>query len=353
MTASMWTFQGWNKEQHEKITRAVQDNHLEVALGLLDTFGIYNAFASCVDLAEKNRAGFEALAARAAGGSGKSWADFYLRLVKEGAVPAGIASMTDGLYHSARMLLLRAREDNRIKKLGAHFWPRSEDVARSRPFYPERLRKYPKRRDRVCQLCKDHEGLEPLSDEETALFSLGGLYTYTWARSGTNPQKPATTCILFVRSILQAAGCNVINDNTSKFICSCPGGTDVELPTSRVKKDNPFGYVNASAYDQGLRPLAGDIFHIKGDNFRDPAGNLTTTNSDHIGIIVEVVGKNQWRTIEGGGPDNITLWHTRKLVEVKSPHGNWAFDDDKTTAGVRPLQGWYNLDNVKPWMKGA
>jgi hypothetical protein len=52
----------------------------------------------------------------------------------------------------------------------------------------------------------------------------------------------------------------------------------------------------------------------------------------------------------------VTRRRQRKLVEVTSKHGKWAFEDDtETSAGVRPLQGWWSIDKISgaQWMQGA
>ena len=119
-----------------------------------------------------------------------------------------------------------------------------------------------------------------------------------------------------------------------------------------------FGYVSAKEYDNpaGARPQRGDIFHIRGDNFRDKTGADTKNDSSHVGVIVEVLGEKSWITVEGGARDHVTQRRPRKLVEVTSNHGKLAFaDDTETTAGVRPLQGWWSIDRISggQWMQGA
>jgi hypothetical protein len=173
--------------------------------------------------------------------------------------------------------------------------------------------------------------------KQAVLFSLGGLYGFPAATAGTKPAI-GTTCLLFSRSVLHAAGCNVIGASTSRFACSCPSGMMAELP------HGAFGYVTAKEYDNagGARPERGDVFHIMGATFKDRAiGADTGNDSSHVGVIVEVRNDKSWITIEGGASDHVTRRHERQLVAVTNPFGKWAFDDDKdkTTAGVRPLQG--------------
>jgi hypothetical protein len=349
MSANTWTFSGWGKEQHEKVKAAAKARNYVEALRALQSFGVYAGIASCVDLAETDRAAFDAFAAQAAGKPASGWAQFYARLVKDGFMPPGLAAMTKDFFDSARHIVLLARAEK--KKLVEGLWPKAEVVASTKPFFPEMLRRHPSRRDRICAIATDHADLGPDQVKQTVLFSLGGLYGFQAAKAGTKPGV-GTTCLLFSRSVLHAAGCNVIGGSTSRFICNCPSGMMAELPKST------FGYVSAKEYDNpaGARPQRGDIFHIKGDNFKDKAGADTGNDSSHVGIIVEVLSEKSWITVEGGARDHVTRRRERKLVAVTSKHGKLAFEGDtETTAGVRPLQGWWSIDKISgsQWMLGA
>lgn len=351
MASNIWGFTaGWAKEQQDKVRAAAKAGRYEEALRALQEFGVYAGIASCMDLAETDRSAFEALAAQATGKPGNSWAQFYVRLVKDGCMPQGVQSMTGDFYHAARYLILLAREQK--KKVVDTLWPKAEIVAKSKPFYPEWLRAYSSRRDRICAIAADHANLGPGDQKQAVLFSLGGLYTLQNAAAGTKPAI-GTTCLLFVRSVLHAAGCNVISPSTSRFTCNCPNGMYAELPLKA------FGYVNASEFDKpgGRRPQRGDIFHIQGENFRNRDTNeLTNRDSSHVGVIVNLAGDKSWTTVEGGASDHVTRRRQRRLVEVKSEYGNWAFEDDtETTAGRRPLRGWWSIANINAsqWMDGA
>ena len=74
-----------------------------------------------------------------------------------------------------------------------------------------------------------------------------------------------------------------------------------------------------------------------------------------MGVIVAINSDGTWSTVEGGASDHVTRAKTRKLVSSQgSSWGKFAFDGDAnaTSAGVRPLQGWYSVDKVDPtrWM---
>ncbi|MEW6209060.1 MAG: hypothetical protein AB1631_11885 [Acidobacteriota bacterium] len=324
-----------------KIREAAQSGKYPEAFGYLQELSVLDGLISCLDLAETNLAAFNALAAQA---TSKGKPQFVVRLVKDGHIPqdayAGIGA--DIEYHFSRIFILKARVEK--KNLVNALWPKAEGIAKSKPFYPEMIRSQSGRRDRICAVAEKHVNLGPFDGRQVALFSLGGLYDFSAAKAGTKPQKGATTCILFARGVLHAAGCNVIGTNTIRS-GSIVTGLFSELPKSA------FGYVPASEYDKGKRPQRGDIFHIRGGNFKNKDGNDTGIDSTHVGIIVDTVG-DTWMTIEGGGGDNVTRRNQRKLVGSSSSHGKWAFHNDNTSAGVRPLQGWYSIDaiNSGQWM---
>lgn len=350
MPANTWTFSGWGKEQHEKVkATAKAGNHAE-ALRCLQAFGVYAGIASCVDLAETERAAFEALAAQSTGQPASGWAQFYIRVVKDGFMPPGMAAMTKDFFDAARHMVLLARAEK--KKLVDGLWPKAERVAATKPFFPEMLRRYSNRRERICAIAGDHANLGPGDVKQAVLFSLGGLYSFPAAKAGTKPGI-GTTCLLFSRSVLHAAGCNVIGGSTSRFTCNCPSGMMAELPKAA------FGYVSAKEYDSpaGARPQRGDVFHIMGDTFKDrTTGQDTGNDSSHVGIIVEVLNDKSWTTVEGGASDHVTRRRQRKLVAATSKHGKWKFEDDtETTAGARPLQGWWSIAKINgtQWMPGA
>ncbi len=324
-----------------KMREAAQSGKYAEAFGYLQELSVVDGLISCLDLAEADLAAFNAMAGQA---TSKGKPQFVARLVRDGYIPqdayAGIGS--DIEYHFARTFILRSRAER--KSLVNSLWPKAEGVAKSKPFYPEMMRSQSGKRDRICAIAEKHVNLGPFDGRQVALFSLGGLYDFPAAKAGTKPQKGATTCILFARGVLHAAGCNVIGSHTIRS-GSIVTGLFTELPKIA------FGYVAASEFDKGRRPQRGDIFHIRGGNFKSKDGDDTGIDSTHVGIIVDTVG-DTWITIEGGGGDNVTRRNQRRLVGSNSSHGKWAFHNDNTSAGVRPLQGWYSIDGINSgqWM---
>jgi hypothetical protein len=310
----------------------------------LKGLNVMDALVSCLDLIDADHATFEELIAQA---SANERPQFSVRLVANGFIPQarfeGLREEAD--YETARLFILRVRtEKSRVVKA---LWPSAAAAAASRRFYPEIARRYGDKRERICRIAQGHAGLGPNEPRQVALFSVGGRYDYTIAAAGTHPK--GTTCILFARGVLHAAGCNVVWDGMSE-LANVPLGLFANLATDK------FGYVTASEFDKGKRPQRGDIFHIRGGNYRDKDGKLTQTDSTHVGVIVEAEANGQiWHTIEGGAGDHVTKVNTRQLVSSGgSSYGKWAFkgDDQATSAGVRPLQGWYDVDKIDllKWM---
>jgi hypothetical protein len=327
----------------QKFKDAAGSGNSFAAFAALQGLNLLDALVSCLELAESNRSAFDTLAGAA---TTKERPQFSVRLVKDGAIPSepfnGIGADND--YHVARVFILQARVEK--KRLMGTLWPSAESVASSRLFYPDKVRAVGDRRERVCIIARADVGKGPGMEEQVALFSLGGLYNYAVAKGGTRPA--GTTCILTARSVLHASGCNMIGAKTSHGYCGVPSGLFAEFP-----KD-VYGYVDASQYDSGVRPKKGDIFHIRGDNFKDKDGNDTGHDSTHVGIIVNVRADDVWETVEGGASDHVTRSNTRTLISVNSRHGKWAFKGDSTSAGVRPVQGWYSIERIQGrWMTGA
>jgi hypothetical protein len=324
-----------------KFKEAARRGDYSEAFSCLQGLSLLDALVSCLELAATDGPSFSSLSQQA---TGKERGQFSVRLVKDGFIPGdrfgGIGDDDD--YHVARIFILRIREAKRT--LAASLWPDVLTTAQSKPFYPDAIAASPGRRERICSIAQSHAARGPGDEHQIALFSLGGRYDYATAKAGTRPGK-GTTCILFARDVLHAAGCNVISPTTSS-ISNVPLGLLAELPKAS------FGYVAAADYDQGARPQRGDIFHIQGDNYRDKDGNDSGVDSTHVGIIVDTAGDREWITVEGGALDHVTRRTTRKLVEAQSRHGKWAFEGDNTSAGVRPLRGWYDIGQIKAgqWM---
>lgn len=335
---------------------AAQAGNVADAFNLLQGLSLTNGLISCLELAQADRAALDTLAQRT---SPMNRSLFCVRLIKDGFVPQDFyAEVTSNIeYHFARIIILRARTEH--KKLVETLWPPALGPASTKLFYPELVRANHDRRTRICDIAERHVDIGPDHPRQIALFSLGSLFDYALAKAGTHPTGGGTTCILFFRSVLHTAGYNVIAPQTFKQICSVPKGVG-ELPQKFQSAKVP-----ATELDNGKWPQPGDIFHIRGGNYRDKKGDLTNTDSTHVGIIIKVEG-DLWHTIEGGASDHVTRRHTRKVVAVPGDkkealkHGKWTFQDDigLTSADsdrTRPIQGWFDISKIgdEHWMVGA
>ena len=314
-------------------------NQTQQAFSHLQGLCLSDALVSCLELADAESNVFVDLARQAVK---KERPQFSVQLVNNGSIPQGsYLGITPGDYDTARSFILRVRAEK--AHLAQRLWGQASDIAATDCFYPEFLLRFPGRRDRICGLADAHAGVGPHEDEQVSLFSLGGRYDYRQADAGTKPG--GTTCILVARSLWHAAGCNVIWNGISSA-CNVPKGLDANLNKSQ------FGFMPASEYDKGMRPQAGDIFHIQGDPFVNAKGEKI--DSTHVGVITNVEG-DVWSTVEGGATDHVTRSNQRRIIRVTSPHGKWAFDNDRVSCGVRPLKGWYSVDriNTDKWMNGC
>jgi len=337
----------------------------------LTGLSLHDGLLACLQLATEDPTSFQALADQA---KSKQRSDFSIRIVKDGFIPpedyAGIGKQeaTDHDYDTARLFILTTLDDagksNRI-------WPNYRTtIPNSKPFFPEIIRAFPDRRERIVQVAEGHWPLGPGEDRQTILFSLGGFYSYSMAKAGTRPSV-GTTCILFARGVLHAAGCNVIGANTPKGWCGVSG------LFSELSQNSGYGY-HPVAGQTAPAPKQGDIFHIQGVNFLHKTGVLPdgkaklepgSVDSTHVGVITQVTG-NQWTTVEGGASDHVTKKHpssvppparpARHLVKATgawSPgdRNKWAFEDDTATnVGQRPVKGWYDVASDRTnWMSGA
>ena len=256
MTRNLLKVGGPRSKDHREFRSQAAASDYAAALTTLKKAGIYGAVASCFDLARSDLAAFNGLAAHATNGGGDAWSRYCLLLAKNGNLPTSVSRMTRQFLDSARQIVLLARthEQTLTKRIG---WKSSRATAPSVPFYPEYL--HLSRRDRICKIASDHAKLGPKNLRQVNLFSLGGLYKWPWAEGGTSPKKGGTTCFLFIRSVLHAAGCNVIGPKTRKVICNCPGGFS-ELPGGQRN----FGWTESGK----SRPKPGDVFLIRGGSVR-------------------------------------------------------------------------------------
>jgi hypothetical protein len=340
-------FMDWPTSPAARQAAATAADDPAAAARLLKTLTVVDALGACALIAQTaGRAVFREVvrAFHTAAGLSLDRAVFAVRIAEAGFIPVVEGYGVDPLdYQFARQFVLKVRDEPAL--VAAMGWPpESRGIASTRPFYPDLTRNVNGWRQRIVAAAVAHRDKGPISPQQWALFSLGSLYALTRARAATRPIGGSTS-IHFARSVLHAAGCNVIR----------PGNTVTELTAGGLFAALPkevFGYVPASELDRGGRPDVGDIFHIQGANYTDADGR-PIADSSHVGVILGVWG-TIWLTIEGGSGDHMTRQRTRELVPVSSPLGQWAFKYDEAAAAVgpRPVQGWYSVARMRPdlWM---
>ena len=342
MASSIWNgnYSAQAAPHHSGFQASAGAGNESAALEHLNKLGIYAAVASCFELAEKDRSAFDTLVRAASRGNAPAWAAFCVKLAKTGTISSGDPRMTDAFYEAARHIVLQARADRRSLVTSIGWPPQPVTSAKTIPFFPEKLRRHPSLRDRICAIAQDHDKLGPNDVKQAVLFSLGGLYDMTRSLDGTNPN--GTTCFLFARSVLHAAGVNVISGRTDKTTCHCPLGF-LELPGTTGLYPREFGWTQATNFGSpgGPTPRGGDVYLIRGDSYVNSKGQMT--DSSHVGVIIDV-HPTSWHVVEGGAMNHVTRSRWRKLIKKK---GKWAFEDD-TEGKVhhRPLYGWLSIDGI-------
>ena len=304
-------------------------NEINKKLGAFETF---DALVAMLEMVKKNFNDYLFLGSLTLYKWKNSRLDFMLRVATSGIIPVGIyvgVETTD--YDQARHFVISMRDAE--KELTKKYWGESRNLAAKFRFYPEYRSE--NLQSRICDIAKNHVGKGPGMIEQANLFSVGGMFGKNTSMGITKPAGGATTCILVARAVWQAAGINVIQNDTAFNV---PKGLFATLPKGT------FGYTEFKGGDvSGLTVKSGDIFHIKGDDFTN--GN----DSTHVGIIMAAIG-DTWLTVEGGSGDHKTKTNTRKIVKIGS--GNWAgrlsFENDinLTSAGARPIVGWYSVNKI-------
>jgi hypothetical protein len=262
--------------------------------------------------------------------AGDKISDFALDFIYGGYMPQKPYSLMDWIdYDNAREVYLRSFE--KTKRPPA--WPTDRHInSKLVSFYPE-YGWWRTRRASVIQLAIDHCDLGPGNRFQANLFCLGGRYTFSIGMQGAHPSGPGTTCMLFARSILHAAGINVIGSATPTS-CSCDKGLNAELKHLGC-------YVDTKSSTNMPTPNPGDIFHIEGPPFKGGYG------SAHVGIIISIAG-NKWTCIQGGASNHVTkrVTYTVKPTTNKT-WGNWCFEEDYASVKmVRGIRGYWNIDNI-------
>jgi len=318
---------------YDEFLRLASSGSYAQAVNWMDAHGSQAAFDGCFALAANTPAAFQALW-DSVPYEGDKISDFALDFIYAGAMPQRYyASMGWDDYDNARFTFLKGFEHKFPKA-----WPDRQATAKTVCLYPE-FGFSNTLRQTIIDLAVAHNGLGPGNPYQANLFCLGGRYTYSIGMAGAHPGKPGTTCMLFARSILHAAGVNVIGPNTPKS-CSCDKGLKAEIQHLNC-------YVDTKGATSQPQPQPGDVFHIQGGAFTSGAG------SDHVGIIVEIAG-NKWTCIQGGAPDHVTkkVTYTVTPMPGSHAHGNWYFSEDITVTSAdgskshRGIIGYWNIDQI-------
>lgn len=318
----------------DDFTKLATGGSFAQAVTWMDTRDSKLVFDACFALAVNQPAAFKALW-DSVPYAGEKISDFTLDFIYGGYMPQkGYSAMGWLDYDNAREVYLRAFE--KAKRPAS--WPDRHDNASTVCLYPEYLQGRT-RRAAIVQLARDHVDLGPGNRYQANLFCLGGRYTYSIGMQGASPGGAGTTCMLFARSILHAAGINVIGAVTPKS-CSCDKGLNSEIAHLGC-------YINTKSALNAPQPKPGDVFHIRGPNFKAGYG------SDHVGVIVSVVG-NQWTCIQGGAKNHVTGLKTYTVAPMAGDktHGNWYFLEDggvtlaSGAVARRGIQGYWDIDSI-------
>jgi hypothetical protein len=338
-------------EPAKNFVRSVESRRWDQAVQQLGGLPMQQALAACDALKPPDR---QELSRQCANKPINGRQTFALQAVSTLFMPQeSFSGVIDPDYHEARVFILHKLDER-------------SDLAHK----PDRLKQcfYPEYscldvRYAVRDLAWDHRELGPHQDKQVALFSTGGFYNWGLANAITAPTGKTTTCGLFVRGCLVAAGYRGITDWWIRdlTIGQMIGWVLVD------KRTKTRAYVKyAERGDQ--EPSPGDIFHISGTPFqgKDKDGKVVYWDSDHVGIILDHEeqpdGSWVWDTVEGGqspGGSWTRLFcddSSRKLAVAPPGAGGeerrWF--GEKPDDHQRTLRGWIDLDKlttVTPWQR--
>ena len=105
------------------------------------------------------------------------------------------------IYDHARTFVLKHVKKGRTSRLPGNFYPELTGTTL---------------RSKVVELAQAHVGCQPGGQKQSNLFSCCGLFGYYAAMTGTKPK--GTTCGLFARAILVAAGDTEVKESGFKAI---------------------------------------------------------------------------------------------------------------------------------------
>lgn len=212
-------------------------------------------------------------------------------------------------------------------------------------FYPE-VANLPARA-RVISLAQAHINCTPKGQRQTNLFSVCGYNKWQYANDTTTPY--GTTCALFMRAILKAAGDSRLT------------ATEDMLPREQTDMYKAMG-INLDIATAGVAPFCSAL-RLKGKLPTPQRGDLYHTiiptvawgrkpkkqDSGHVGFITSAsrTGDNifELQTIDGGINKFFTA--ADRLVLVRDNAGNWeASNRGKIEDEKRILVGFVDLDQV-------
>jgi hypothetical protein len=223
------------------------------------------------------------------------------------------------------------------------------------PFYPEAANLPPV--DRVLTLAATHIGCQPSGKKQLNLFSLCGALSLNEASRATQKR---TTCALFARSVLVAAGdgrftsaMKKIEDQTDmlRALGLQRDGSEVVSPEwiSAIKTPKKPGLKSSDV------PNPGDLYYVMipsaFQHRPPPGGGKSPGDSGHVGIVVKAQRSGNYIQVEtiDGGQNPGGLWTTRTLVRAfqQNALGDWEMISHAQVAGeTRILLGWVNLGSV-------
>ncbi len=213
-------------------------------------------------------------------------------------------------------------------------------------FYPEVARLPP--RERIIALATAHIGCTPAGQRQTNLFALCGYNDWNYARSTTTPS--GTTCGLFMRAILKAAGDTRLTAEMLPRI-----QTDMHkamgLAAGVVSAGTPPFCSGIKPQVELPTPKRGDLYHTQ-----IPSVALKGQKQDagHVGFVVSVSRTSQGvleiDTIDGGviGASG-KGFHTvaEKLKLVRNGQGYWETQNKLPVKDEkRILVGFVDIDQT-------
>lgn len=268
-----------------------------------------------------------------------TWAAFGPMILAQGDSPTG--------YDLARHFIVQTKAQ-------------STETPVPGPFYPEVM--YLPPAERLLALANSHVRCKPTGIRQTNLFSLRGRHTLAAALRATQPQ--GTTCALFLRALLVAAGDGRFVENPKKLTIEQPNrghmayGIGADYPPPGGKGLKEVGRTSTSP--TGLK--RGDLYYIS-------AAHGAWRDSGHVGIVERASHLGNTvilETIDGGqSVDGVNGWWTTKNKRSFTLHngGAWKGASAKVTKRTvnketnevtvetrqepRSLQYWVSLREIE------